>query len=115
MKKVLIAASAILLGASAFAQTSNGKTDLEFQKYIAKKISYNTNFAEENAQGTILVKLDVNSTGGVENVNVVSGINSKIDSEVAEIVKNAPASVTGQFATGKAVSMVLPVRLVVEK
>ncbi len=114
MKKLLIAASAILLGASAFAQTSNGKTDLEFQKYIAKKISY-TNFAKDEVEGTMLVKMDVTPSGGVENVNVISGINSALDSEVVSIIKKTPVSLTSQYASQKAVSMVLPVRFVLEK
>ncbi len=113
MKKVILAASVLLIGTAAFAQTSNGKSDLEFRKYIAKKISYNTNFANEEVQGTIRVKLDV-TPNGVENVNLISGINPKIDSQIINIIKNTPNSVTSKFATDKAVTMVVPVRLVLK-
>jgi len=111
MKKVILAASVLLIGTAAFAQTGNGKSDLEFQKYIAKKISYSTNFANEEVQGTIRVKLDM-TPHGVENVNIISGINPRIDAQVMNIIKNTPSSVTSKFASDKVVTMVLPVRLV---
>lgn len=114
MKKVILAASAIAIGAAAFAQTGNGKSDLEFQKYIAKKITYNTNFAKEDVQGTIKVKVDMTPEGGVENVNIIAGINPKIDSEVISIIKKTPSKVTSKYASDKAVSMVVPVRLVLK-
>jgi outer membrane biosynthesis protein TonB len=111
MKKVILAASALLIGAAAFAQTTTSKSDLEFQKYIAKKISNNTNFAYYEVQGTITVKMNV-TPNGVETVNLVSGLNPKLDSEVVEIIKNAPAKYTTKLSTDKAVTMVMPIRFV---
>ncbi|MFN0050195.1 MAG: energy transducer TonB [Cytophagales bacterium] len=113
MKKVILAATAILMGAAAFAQSSNGKSELEFQKYIAKKISYTTNFAYYEVQGTMTVRMDV-TPNGVENVNLVSGINPKIDAEVVEIIKNAPSKYTSKLSSDKAVTMVMPIRFVLK-
>lgn len=111
MKKVILAASAFLIGAAAFAQSGNVKSDLEFQRYIAKKITYKTNFANDEVQGTMKIKLDV-TPNGVENVNVISGINPKIDAEVLAIIKSTPSKYTSKMYTDKAVTMVVPIRFV---
>lgn len=113
MKKAIIAASALLIGATAFGQSLNEKSNLEFNKYIAKRISYNTSFAKDEVQGVIKVKIDM-SSNGIENANVLSGINPQIDAQVLEIIKSTPSKISSKYASEKAVSMVVPVKFVLK-
>lgn len=112
MKKVIIAACVAVLAATATAQSGNSKSSLEFQKYIAKKISYNTSFAKQEVQGTIKVRVNVTPTG-VEEVDIISGLNPLIDEEVVKIIKSTPSKVAGKVSSEGSVSMVLPVKLVI--
>ena len=113
MKKVIITAMALVLGATAFGQT-NQKSELEFNRYLAKKISNFSSFGNEGVQGTVQVKMSI-SPEGVTSVNVISGVNPKIDEEVVAWIKNTPAKIVSKLAEEKQKQVIVPVKLVIQE
>lgn len=114
MKKALITAIAILAGASAFGQTTTSKSNIEFQRYISKNVSYYSSFANEGVEGTVRVKVNV-TANGFESVDVLSGVNSKIDKQVADLIMKTPSYIVAKLSNNKATTMVVPVKLIISE
>ncbi len=85
MKKVIIAASIILAGLAVNAQGGSQKSNLEFDKYIAKNISYNTE----------IPKVETASEEAAQ-VKGTSKNNTKVEDEVLAIFKNSSSKKTAK-------------------
>jgi outer membrane biosynthesis protein TonB len=114
MKKVFIAVVALMVGASAISQTKNEKSNLEFNRYIAKRVSSSYPFAKDNIQGVIRVKIDL-SEDGFKNVNLLTGLSPELDEQVVSAIKNTPKSIASKLAADGTTSVIVPVRFVIEE
>ncbi len=85
MKKVIITASIILAGLAANAQSGSQKSNLEFQKYIAKNISYNTD----------VPKVETTSEEA-EQEKTTSKNSTKVEDQVLAIFKNTSSRKTAK-------------------
>jgi protein TonB len=64
--------------------------DQEIIKYIANNVVYPEVAKENNIQGRVIVKFCVTSTGGVDQVSILKGVDPELDAEVIRVVKTLP-------------------------
>jgi len=104
----------VFISADEMPQFSGG--DKVLLKYLADNICYPTKAMEQGAQGTVLCRFIVASTGEIKNAVIVKSINPFIEKEVIRIVNSMPKWVPGK-QKGKPVDVYveLPVQFKIQK
>jgi hypothetical protein len=111
MKKAIITAAILLVGVTAYCLPV--KSNLEFQKYLAKQIYLNTSFDTNGFEGTIKIKVDFDMNG-ISTVSVISGINEAFNTQIADIIQQIPAKKVRDYIEAGTTSMIIPVKFVLE-
>ena len=63
----------------------------ELLKYIAEHVIYPEVARENNIQGRVIVKFCVTSSGGIDQISILKGIDPELDAEVLRVLKTLPA------------------------
>jgi hypothetical protein len=113
MRKVIISAVALMVSASAFAQTSS-RSNIKFQRYISNNISHSTSYVNDGIQGTIKVKVNFNEDS-INNIDVISGIDPKIDEQLVALIKRTPSRIIQRMIDSKQGSVIVPVTFVINE
>jgi len=85
--------------------TFQGGDENQFSKWINSKVVYPQSAVENGVQGRVWVKFTVSTSGAVENVSVIRGIDSALDKEALRVVSSSPKWVPGK-QRGKPVRVV---------
>jgi protein TonB len=72
-----------------------GKSPEEFNKWLAKNISYPKQAIEDRVIGQVIISFVVGITGKVEDVKVLKGV-PVLDEEAVRVVKSSPQWVLGK-------------------
>ena len=113
MKKLIITAATILMGFSVFSKGPVEKSNVEFQRYIAKQLSYYSTFVNEGVQGTVTVRVKLNENG-FDTIQVLSGLNQNIDNEIVELIKKTPSKIVTSMYNEKNKIVIIPVTLIIK-
>ncbi len=81
----------------------------ELQKYL-KNISYPPSAIRDGIQGTVYTSFYINTNGKVEDINIIKGVSSELNSRVYEHLKNMPLwSVGYKYGKPESEQFFLPV------
>ncbi|WP_051287281.1 energy transducer TonB [Algoriphagus mannitolivorans] len=89
--------------------------EMNWNKYLAKSITYPLEAREKGDQGTVVLSFKVDAEGKVKNVEVLRGVSSVLDQEAVRAVSEGPewtpGKLNGQIITSQ-VSM--PIRFILQ-
>ncbi|MDR2848543.1 MAG: TonB family protein [Bacteroidales bacterium] len=71
-------------------------TYLDFRDYVGKNTIYPANAAEKGIMGTVLIEFIVNKQGNVEDVKLLSGVDSELDAESLRVIRSSPKWIPGK-------------------
>jgi protein TonB len=94
--------------------TFNGGTpSLEFNRYIASKINYPEEAAQNGIKGRVYVKFVVNSKGELVNAEIFKGVHPDLDSEALHVIKSSHLWEPGiQSGVKVSVTYIFPINFV---
>jgi periplasmic protein TonB len=83
---------------------NGGDPRVEFSRFIASKMRYPADAAQNGIQGRVYIKFVVNSQGELENVEIYRGVHPDLDNEALRVIKNSPLWEPG-IQSGRKVSV----------
>lgn len=92
---------------------NGGDPSVEFNRYIASKMNYPEDAAQNGIKGRVYVKFIVNSKGELVNAEIYRGVHPDLNSEALRVVKSSPLWEPGiQSGVRVSVTYIFPINFV---
>lgn len=66
------------------------------KKYISEHIKYSSEAKECEIEGTVIIKFEVTKTGEIGKVELLRGVDPKLDNEAIRVIKTLPKFIPGE-------------------
>jgi len=64
--------------------------EMALQKYVQRNVNYPTIAKQQGIEGKVIVSVEINETGNIENITVLQGIGGGCDEEVVRVLNEMP-------------------------